>query len=90
MASPTFRFAPTPVVRPYTGRRAVTSRAVCQAARAAAAACGATVTRASSRATAATPAHVSDVPSATMPGPITQRLLSWPVHVADQAGYVTR
>ena len=34
-ASPTLRFAPTPVVRPYTGRRVATSRAVSQAARAA-------------------------------------------------------
>ena len=67
-ASPTFRFAPTPVVRPYTGRRVATSLAVSHAARAAATAPAATVTGASSRATAATPAHVSDAPSMMIPG----------------------
>ena len=66
-ASPTLRFAPTPVVRPYTGRRAATSRAVSHPARAAVTASGATVTGASSRATAATPAQVSDAPSMMIP-----------------------
>ena len=46
--------APTPVVRPYTGRSAATSWATCQAARAAASAAAATATVARCRATAAT------------------------------------
>ena len=75
-ASPTLRFAPTPVVRPYTGRRVATSRAVSQAARAAVTAPAAIVTGASSRATATTASHVSDAPSMMMRDRVMGRLWS--------------
>ncbi len=69
-SSATVRFAPTPVVRPYTGRCAAISRAACQAARARLTAPAATLTWAPCRATAPTWPQVSAVPSMTTPGPV--------------------